>query len=187
MSSIYSIGQMNQLADKLEAEGFTPDEITKLGQFKNLSGIRGLFREMHEIKRVKHLIDCDTDPFRPDGWEVERHNRMGQLEWDVSRSELYLSYKQKDGRHIDGNKLCKELEGKPVLNANVLDYLLKNPQLIPEEWKDKWVFFWGSIYRDSDGNLVVRYLCWSDGDWNWYHDWLNDVFDGSGPAVLLAS
>jgi len=39
------------------------------------------------------------------------------------------------------------------MNANVLDYLLAHPELIPEDWKNKYVFFWGTIYRYSSGGL----------------------------------
>ena len=37
MSNLYSVGQMNQLGDSLEAEGFTADDVTKLKQYANLA------------------------------------------------------------------------------------------------------------------------------------------------------
>jgi hypothetical protein len=109
------------------------------------------------------------------------------------RLQLYLDLGQKNGKYIEGNKLRKQLAGKPVLNANVLDYLLKNPQLIPDDWKKDgsgntcYIFFWGTIYRVSGGYLFVRYLYWDVGRWQWFARWL--VFDwGSGsPAALRAS
>jgi hypothetical protein len=39
--------------------------------------------------------------------------------------ELYLSRGQKGGKIIVGHKLRKQLADQPVLNANVLDYLLQ--------------------------------------------------------------
>jgi hypothetical protein len=54
--SSYPEGQAHQLMKRLEAEGFTPDDVTKLGQYKNLSDIRGLFRGTHELRIVKHVI-----------------------------------------------------------------------------------------------------------------------------------
>ena len=183
--SSYKEGQINQLANALEAAKFTPGDITKLGQFKELSDIRGLFHGTHEIKQVKHLIDCNVEPFIPDGWKVEEHRKGGQLEWNAEKISLYLSENQKDGNYTEGNKLRKELENKPVLNANVLDYLLKNPHLIPEEWKSKYVFFWGTAYRNSDGNLVVRYLNWNGGKWNWNYNWFDNDFNDNNPAVVL--
>jgi hypothetical protein len=38
--SSYSEWQVHQLVDKLEAEGFTAEHITKLGQYANLGDIR---------------------------------------------------------------------------------------------------------------------------------------------------
>ena len=184
--SSYKEGQINQLANSLEAEGFTSEDITKLGQFKKLSDIRGLFRGTHEIKQVRYLIDCDTNPFVPEGWKVEQHDKGGQLEWNLEKVKLYLSKNQKDGKCIGGNKLRKELENKPVLNANVLDYLLKNPHLIPEEWKSKYVFFWGTVYRYSDGFIIVRYLRWRGDRWDWHYYWLGHDFDSDDPAALAS-
>ena len=114
----------------------------------------------------KIIIDCDKDPFCPEGWTVEEHKKGGKLEWNPKNISLYLSENQRNGL-IKGNELHKELKDKPILNANVLDYLLAHPELIPEEWKGKYVFFWGTIYRDSVSDLDVRCLCWGGGRWYW--------------------
>lgn len=132
------------------------------------------------------VIDCDVAPFTPSGWKVEEHKKGGQCKWDAAQVALYLSKFQKNGV-IEGNKLRKELEGKPVLNACVLDYLLAHPHLIPEEWKGKAVFFWGTIYRYSVDDLCVRYLFWDGGRWHWSNGWLGSVWDGRSPAALRAS
>jgi len=139
-----------------------------------------------------NVIDCDADPFIPEGWTVEQHQQGGQLTFDPSQIELYLDAGQKSGKYIEGNKLRKELTDKstPVLNANVLDYLLKNPHLIPEEWKKngqgntRYIFFWGTVYRRRDGGLCVRCLCWGGGRWDWGNVWLDSDFCGSGPAAV---
>ena len=62
-----------------------------------------------EMKLIKHVIDCDANPFVPDGWKVEEHQKGGQLVWDASKVQLYLSDGQKNGKVIEGNKLRKEL------------------------------------------------------------------------------
>ncbi|MDP6571570.1 MAG: hypothetical protein QF747_01905, partial [Patescibacteria group bacterium] len=99
---------------------------------------------------------------------------------------LFLSDTQKSGRH-EGNELRKELESQPALPANLLDYLLEHPHLIPEEWKGKYVFFWGTIYRGSGGLLCVRCLGWYGVGWFWSCGWLDFGWDGSNPAAVLAS
>jgi hypothetical protein len=73
------------------------------------------------------------------------------------------------------------------LSANVLDYLLAHPESIPEDWKGKWVYFWGTIYRNADGSLYVRFLFWHGGRWVWDYSWLAGDFRGSRPAAVSAS
>lgn len=135
-----------------------------------------------------HEINTDATPRLPfDGATIEYHKKDGKMILDPSKINLYLSEGQKGGQYIEGNKLRKELKSKPVLNACVLDYLLDNPHLIPEEWKGKAVFFWGTIFRGSDGSLYVRYLYWDVGRWQAYYRWLGNDFRALNPAAVSAS
>ncbi len=185
--SSYSEGQVHQLVDKLEAAGYTADDITKLGQSKHLLEIRDVLNDRAVISYPKHLIDCDALPFTPNGWEVVEHKQGGQLEWNPARVKLYLAKSQKPGKLVEGSKLRNELEGQMVLNANLLDYLLKNPELIPDEWKRKGIFFWGTIYRYSLDGLCVRYLYWDGSRWYWSYRWLYDSFYSNDLAAVSAS
>ncbi|MFA5986636.1 MAG: hypothetical protein WC819_04800 [Parcubacteria group bacterium] len=139
------------------------------------------------MKTIAHFIDCDADPSIPKGWKVERHNKCGQLEWNAKKVSLHLSKVQESGKQIKGNQLCKEIEKMPVLNANVLDYLLAHPELIPEEWKNKVVLFWGTIYCLSDGRLAVRCLSWDGEQWYWHGSGLDGDFRSVHSAVLCAN
>ena len=132
-------------------------------------------------------IDCDASPFTPDGWRVEEHKTGGQLAWSPSCVSLYFADGQRDGKYVNGNALRKVLSFKSTMNANVLDYLLANSHLIPEEWKGKYVFFWGTIYRHAGGSLCVRCLCWDGGRWDWCASWLGGDWHGGDPAALRAS
>src|SRR3989344_6007829 len=140
-----------------------------------------------------NIIDCDADPFVPDGWKVEEHKKGGQIDFDPAQVLFHLSTGQMGDKSIKGNELRKELADEPVLNANVLDYLLAHSDLIPEEWKTDtkgntcYIFFWGTIYRYSDGRLCVRYLFWNDGRWDWGRSWLDDYWFSLDPAALRAS
>jgi len=143
---------------------------------------------------TRYIVDCDAEPSVPDGLKVKKHKKDGQLQLDLSKVKLHLSSYQQNGRVIEGNKLRKELESEPVLNANVLDDLFAHQELIPEDWKydtksntRRHIFFWGTIYRDSSGDLYVRFLCWSDGAWHWSYCWLNSNWCGFDPATVLAS
>lgn len=123
-------------------------------------------------------------------WTVEEHIKNGKIEWNPKKVSLYISEKQKSG-YIAGNELRKKI--KNPLNANVLDYLLNNPHLIPEEWKQdeqgqtRYIYFWGTIYRDSGSSFCVRCLYWYGGHWQAGHFWLDGDFGGQSPTLLLAS
>lgn len=140
-----------------------------------------------------HLINCDTDPFCPDGWTVEEHRKGGQLNFDSAKIRLHLSSGQMNGRRIEGNKLRKELAKMPVMNANVLDCWLAHPELIQKSLKvdengnPRYICFWGTIYRLSGGILCVRFLYWLEGRWRWVYSWLDFDFDDNYPAAVLAS
>ncbi|MFA5124560.1 MAG: hypothetical protein WC473_01885 [Patescibacteria group bacterium] len=183
MSTLYSVGQANKVMDAFEAAGYTPEEMTKLQQFKSLAEFKKVLHGLAEIIVTKYIIDCDVHPFVPSGWKVEEHQKGGQLEWNPALIELYLANDQKNNI-VKGHALRKLLAGKLVLNANVLDYLLAHLELIPEEWKGKCIFFWGTIYRDSDDRLFVRYLCWGGGGWDWGYGWLDGGFGVGDPAAL---
>ncbi|MFI5260286.1 MAG: hypothetical protein ACHQU0_00630 [Candidatus Paceibacteria bacterium] len=180
------VGQANELKMAFRRADYSNDEIKQLCEGSILADVRNVLRKHATITMMEYVIDCDASPYVPDGWKVEEHQKGGQFKFDASQIELYLSAAQKKGS-IEGNKLRKELAGKLVLNANVLDYLLANPHLIPEEWKGKYVFFWGTVYRFSDGILFVRYLFWRGGRWLWGSYWLDNGWDGRDPAALRAS
>lgn len=180
------VGLAAKLKVAFARNGWTEELIDKACEGDNLGQFRKVLIGHAAITMIENIIDCDADPFVPSGWKVEEHRKGGQFKWDSARVALYLSKFQKKGV-IDGDKLRKELVDKPVLNACVLDYLLANPHLIPEEWKSKYVFFWGTIYRHSAGILCVRYLCWRDSGWGWSVSWLGRGWDGADPAALRAS
>lgn len=143
--------------------------------------------------KKKIYINCDKTPKIPHtNWSIESHKKQGKILWEPEKISFYLSDKQKTDRII-GNDLQKGLEDKPVLNANVLDFLLENPHLIPESWKQdeqdrtRYIFFWGTIFRGSDEYLVVRDLCWGGGGWFSGCGWLDYGFDGQSPAAVCAS
>lgn len=147
-------------------------------------------------KAVLHVIDCDAEPFIPEDWEVEEHIRGGRFKFNPSQLSLFLTDEQRAGTMISGSNLRKKLKGKPVLNANVLDYLLIHPELISvpdHQWKNRRVYFWGTIYCDTDGHFYVRCLRWHsepvrEGNrWHPSHSWLRSNFGLGHPAAVYAS
>jgi hypothetical protein len=187
------VGQANELKLAFRKANYTNDDIKRLCEGNVLADVRNVLLGHAEVKLVEHVIDLDADPFVPNNWKVEKHQHGGSFKWDPKQVQFYLSEPQRKEKSIEGNKLRRELEGKPVFNANLLDYLLAHPNLIPEDWKQdekgrtRYIFFWGTIYRSSDGNLGVRCLCWYGGGWSWGHRWLDDDWIVSNPAALRAS
>jgi hypothetical protein len=145
------------------------------------------------VSAAAHTIDCDAKPFEPSGLTVapesdQLANRVrGQFEFDPARVKLHVSKNQQGRKRVKGDKLALKLASELVLPANVLDFYLANPHLIPEEWKGKSVFFWGTVYRVSSGHLYVRYLCFDDGGWYSGCRWLGNDWRSSSPAALRAS
>ncbi|MFA6604182.1 MAG: hypothetical protein WCT10_05120 [Patescibacteria group bacterium] len=144
------------------------------------------------------MIDCNSRPFIPRGWSVWDEEQLpnvvrGQIEFDPSKVAFHLDDAQKKDA-IVGNDLKKKLTtGIMVYGAQVLDYLLANTNLIPESWKTdeqgrtRYIYFWGTIYRDSRGRPCVRCLDLYVGRWGWDCCWLCGDFGGQRPAAVFAS
>jgi hypothetical protein len=188
-----SVGLVHELTITATKVGWEPKDFADLAHSEEkLRRILPFVRGFAEITQVQHIVDCDAKPFLQNGWKVEEHKKGGQLMLDMSKVRLHLSPNQMDGKRIEGNKLRKELASESVLNANVLDYLLAHPDLIPEDWKKdergntRYIFFWGTIYR-TGGSLYVRYLYWDGGAWIWDNDWLGSDWRGRRPSAVLAS
>ena len=141
-----------------------------------------------------NLIDCDANPSEACLLHVIKHQKEGRWNWDHSEVQLYQDEVQIHGLgQLPGNELRCKLP-KEVLNANVLDYLLVHPELIPEEWKDKCVFFWGTIYESGTGRLFVRFLHWyvspyywedQKGKWLSNDHWLYNAIGSNDFAAVL--
>jgi len=180
------VGLALDLKNAFRRHGWSEGEIKKLSKGDLLRDVRAVILGNAEIKRITHVIDCSAAPFVPKGWTVEEHKKGGSFTLGPAKVELFLADGQKTGT-VKGNELRKELEDKGVLNANVLDYLLAHPDLIPVEWKGKAVFFWGTIYRSGGGDLCVRSLYWHGFRWHWDYYWLGGDWSGIGPAAVSAS
>ena len=191
-----SVGLSHEVAITACKAGWEPADFTKLAQ--NEEGARqvlAFLRGHARIEIVTHVIDCAVAPFVPEGWMVAPANEQiasrftGEIVWgpETTPVAFHLDAGQQGDGRVVGNELRKRLAGQRVLPANVLDYLLAHPQLIPESWKGQYLFFWGTVYRDAGGGLCVRDLYWDGDAWDWDCFWLVDDFDSSNPAAVPAS
>ena len=149
-------------------------------------------------------IDTNLDPRLPfSGATIERHARVGKVKIELradgclyvggKKVGLYRSERQMNGNVVKGYELRTEVDGKPVLSASILDFLMSHQEFIPEEWKKDengniiFIFFWGTIFRGADGSLYVRYLCWLEGAWHERCYWLGNGWLSNDPAAVCAS
>lgn len=131
------------------------------------------------MKTIK-LTKSPKLPF--DGATIEYHNTTSSF--NPNKIVLHLEPEQENG-YIKGTILAERLKEKSC-NASVLDYLIEHPELYPEAWKGKYVYFWGSIFRSpSDDNLCVRCGYWRDGKVVSDYDWLDVGWHGRRPAAVL--
>ncbi len=179
------VDQAGELKAMFRREGWTNKAIKMLCEKKGLGTFfLDVLEGRSEIKPVEYFIDLYSDPFIPEGWSVVEHKKSGEWKYDPTKVGLYLSKKQQGGI-IGGHNLRKELEDQSAMNANMLEFYLKNTHLISSEWKNKVVFFWGTIYRCADGRLYVRCLCWGSGRWFWNYRWLSRGWSDNDPAVVF--
>ena len=165
------------------------------GTIKFLWAINELQRivEGRKVVESDYIIDFDATPSIPAGLSINAEDQIVSRfrgKWTFNQKGLvaYLSKKQKKGGLIVGNDLKDELDGESVMGAQLLDFYLKHPHLIPDEYKGKATFFWGTIYRDLIRVLCVRHL-YQDGE-GWASDyfWLGDYFGfGQAHPALLAN
>jgi hypothetical protein len=175
-----------ELKEAFARTGWTESDIGKLCEGNMLGKVLQVLNgtaTIEVIEVAKHIIHCSALPYNPwadRNWYVERHEPSGSLLWYKGAATLYRPRYADNYPEYTGNILLRELSERrvSVLNANVLDYLLENPHLIPEEWKSDssgnvmWIAFWGTMYRDPKGRRWVRFLYWKDDrEWAW------DFFD----------
>ena len=183
------VGLAHEFEITMRKAGWETGDVARVSQDEELCrNILAAVRGHAVIAPLGHVINCDAAPFVPEGWSVVEHKRGGLFAFNSDRiAMLYLSQVQMNGESIGGPELRKELEDKPVMNANVLDFLRKHPCFIPKDWKWKAVSFWGTIYRRSGDILCVRHLYWSGTWWEWGERWLEtEAWSANCPAALYA-
>ena len=183
------VGQAQELKLAFRREGpWTNEEIKMLTERKGfLTQVREALYGRSEIKPVEYTVDLDAPPFIPKGWVVETHLKGGRFKFGDAKVTLYSSENQRIGKCAEVTELQKELESQTVLNANLLDFYLAHPNIIPENWKGKHIYFQGTVYRHTCCYRCVRYLCWnrwSDSQWCWDFSAIEFGKGLSGPVAV---
>lgn len=203
--SSYSEGQTHQLANALEAKGFTPEEITQLGQYKQLGDIRLLLNGQAQIVVINQeetslnttiRVDRLVRPVYPAWVGVVMHPELestGPAEYDLATSvSLWLHDKQKRGT-TTGQVIYDHLKERDMLASclslyDAVEIQKKGVAVFRQVFGAINIYFWKSVLEDrSPRHLRVPYLYVHDGkvvlDWHWLAGGLSD----NEPAVRFAS
>ncbi len=186
--SVMNVRLAAELDHAFERSGWTPVMVKALSTGNFLNEIEPLLHGYADVVMKNHIIDLTSDVFIPKEWGLESHKCIKpQIEFDPAKLKLCLSEYQQQHRKNDGYELRAYLEDKLTLNANVLEYLLKYPEIIPETWKGKHVFFWGTIYYNALDELCVRALYWRGEFWDWNFHCLHNLFGEQFPALVVVN
>jgi len=72
-----------------------------------------------------------------------------------------------------------------VLGPNLGQLLYENQHLIPEEFRNRKLFFWGKIYRDPEDDRYVRCLYWNGSAWQWSDCYVDGPGWGGGHCAVV--
>ena len=193
MSTMYSIGAMNQLADALENAGFTPDEITKLKQFKDLEAIKAVIngrasiifpeKKWYEVDGMIY-IKVISDGTTGEQWIVRLEKKGFKLskwakdlllskDFNPTTGIVYTIAVLKGSLFTDSNRVTKKIRSEAAKRKLVTP----NPEvacLIREMFTDyeieamgiSWIVTFHKPIKDSDGDLSLLYTFrYDDGSW----------------------
>ncbi|KKT28842.1 hypothetical protein A3G55_01890 [Candidatus Giovannonibacteria bacterium RIFCSPLOWO2_12_FULL_44_25] len=212
MSTLYSIGHMNQLADALEKAGFSVEEVTKLRKY-DLGTIKAVLNGFSEIKPIERLVtvgdvvpapevlldfiisvDRSVKPSYPGWMKKVMHPELelvGPAEYNLNAAVgLWLHNDQKTGVAI-GNAIYKHLQKDNALAdclglADLLAIQTKGIAVFRKLYAGKTVFGWKSVVQDRYGRLDVPCLCGYGGGvvLLWY--WLGCSWYSNDPALRFS-
>lgn len=137
----------------------------------------------------------DPIAFIGEGWSIVEQDERSLEFTEVDLTKVSFKTMLKDGeKTVVGEEKLKRLtaSGDICLDAKVFQTLWENQHLIPASWKEPtngnttYVFFDGTILRDSGGDRCVLFLFWSVGRWIWYYGWLDGRWRASDPSAVLA-
>jgi hypothetical protein len=148
------------------------------------------------IVAKQSVVDLGKAPKPPfKGAEVARHQGKGCVDVELSpKGDLTLNGKMYEvvltlwgdpmRSNVSGYQFAHNIEDPEEipLSKSVLDHLYKYPELIPEYCKEDcygevlYLYFWGTIFRDSSGNFYVCRLYWSGGKFRRDHQILDSIY-----------
>lgn len=111
-------------------------------------------------KKSNSFINSRKKPLIPKGWKIVKHVKIKSFYWNRKSAVLHREKEQKKGLYVSHKVIVRRLKRrrKILLNATVLDFLMKHKNRIPQSWEGKTIDFPGTVYRDNSGELRTAYL-----------------------------
>jgi hypothetical protein len=184
--SSFSFGQIAQLVRSLEAAGYTPEHLTKLGQL-GVGGHASILAFLEERAKIG-VAGFDPATFIGKGWRFAGVGTPAKIRStaDVQKVTL-LSALRSGEKVITGEETLRRLISWITLGAEDFHFIWTHQEVIPEGWKRVGaVFFDADLLLSPDGYRYTLFLYWDGEGWVWAVVWL-DVGRGSGrPSAVLA-
>lgn len=95
---------------------------------------------------------------------IRKHVGTGIFEFDPQKITL-IKASDMPPKNKGYGYYESDFDGLPVVNFNVPNTLMRRKDCIPKEWKDKRIFFPGTIFKTWDGNNYISCIYYYDGDW----------------------
>lgn len=135
---------------------------------------------------IYYPMDLQQPPHCPKGLTVRDHAKDYVVDPTEVALLLHCSTAQAVGR-VSGHDVRAALVKIPVLNANVLDFLMipENHCYIPENWRGRKVFFWGTTYMVAHGEECVRFIEWGSHGWASSYRRLSDEWGMADLAAVV--
>ncbi|MDD3301285.1 MAG: hypothetical protein PHR57_00680 [Patescibacteria group bacterium] len=124
----------------------------------------------------------------PVRWKVVEHQKNGVFQWDPKKISLFVPEEQ-ESDSVSSKKLKEIFKEKNVnvLNSNLLFFLEKHQELIPEDWRNKAIIFWGTIYEAKGNRFYVLSLKWQIDRYAIDYMWVNWFFNKDEPSAILVN
>lgn len=153
---------------------------------QKISPIKEFLRQIAYWDIIK--INTPTKIF--ENWEIYENSQKNQyIKVDPEAFLLFPIEKEiiKIGEVEKTLKERQEMDFFLLGNSNLLDFLLKNPNKIPWEWKNEKIFFRGTLFQDKDDYLIIRYLFFDKEkkSWNWSWSYYEEDDYLLGKILLL--
>lgn len=91
--------------------------------------------------------------------------KNGVSEYTIGNIEALKSEHHDNNELISTSTMIDDFSNRKFPNSATLNYLLKSPRLIPQDWLGKRLYFWGSRYVIPGSAECVAYIVWDGKKW----------------------